>query len=195
MGTVGCTSFFPSKNLGCYGDGGALVAKDGQLAEEIRIIANHGQRVKYYHDLIGVNSRLDTMQAAVLAVKIKYIEEYERKRRQVADFYDHALEGVSYLQIPNRAFNSTHVFHQYTLRLKDADREKFKKYLELQGIPSMVYYPVPLHLQKAYKTEDFGKGSFSVSERLSETVISLPIHTELDESQLSFIADVIKRFQ
>lgn len=191
MGTVGCTSFFPSKNLGCYGDGGALVTQDKELAEKIRVIANHGQRVKYYHDLIGVNSRLDTMQAAVLAVKIKYIDEYERKRRQVADFYDQALEALPFVHLPKRVPNSTHVFHQYTLQLKDVDREKFKEHLESQGIPSMIYYPLPLHLQKAYQTPGYGKGSFPVSEKLSETVISLPIHTEMDEGQLSFIVERI----
>lgn len=193
MGTVGCTSFFPSKNLGCYGDGGALVTQNKELAEKIRVIANHGQRVKYYHDLIGVNSRLDTMQAAVLAVKIKYIDEYERKRRQVADFYDQALEALPFVHIPKRAPNSTHVFHQYTLQLKDVDREKFKEHLESQGIPSMIYYPLPLHFQKAYQTHGFGKGSFPVSESLSETVISLPIHTEMSEDQLSFIVDMVRK--
>lgn len=194
MGTVGCTSFFPSKNLGCYGDGGALVTKDEQLAEEIRIIANHGQRVKYYHDLIGVNSRLDTMQAAILNVKIKYIEGYEAKRRQVADFYDQALEEISFLQTPKRAPNSTHVFHQYTLQLKDLNREEFKRHFEAQRIPSMIYYPVPLHFQRAYQTQGIGKGSFPVSEKLSEAVLSLPIHTEMDEDQLSFIVDAVKGF-
>ena len=195
MGTIGCTSFFPSKNLGCYGDGGALVTRDQEMAEKIRIIANHGQRIKYYHDVVGVNSRLDTIQAAILDVKIKYIEEYEARRREVADFYDRAFSQVPFLQTPGRASNSTHVFHQYTLQLKDVDREKFMKHLESNGIPSMIYYPVPLHLQKAYQTTGLGRGSFPASEKLSETVISLPIHTEMSEDQLSFIVDTVKIFK
>jgi dTDP-4-amino-4,6-dideoxygalactose transaminase len=195
MGTIGCTSFFPSKNLGCYGDGGALVTNDKELAEKIRIIANHGQRVKYYHEVVGVNSRLDTVQASVLNVKIKYIEEYEDRRREVADFYDKALSGLSFVQIPNRTASSTHVFHQYTLQLRGIDREKFRKHLESQGIPSMIYYPVPLHLQKAYEIDNSGTGSFPVSEKLSNTVISLPIHTEMGKDQISFICKTVRNFQ
>lgn len=191
MGTIGCTSFFPSKNLGCYGDGGALVATDKLLAEKIRIIANHGQRIKYYHDLIGVNSRLDTLQAAILDVKIKHIKEYEKNRRTVADYYDNELSGLPFLSIPARSVNSTHVFHQYTLQLKGVDRDHFRQYLESHGIPSMVYYPVPLHFQKAYQILGVGKGSFPISESLSENVISLPIHTEMDNDQLSYICEKI----
>jgi len=195
MGVIGCTSFFPSKNLGCYGDGGALVTKDEELAERIRIIANHGQRVKYYHAMIGVNSRLDTIQAAILNVKMKYILEYESKRREVADFYDKELSHLPFLQTPKRASNSTHVFHQYTLQLKGLDRNNFKRHLEGQGVPSMIYYPVSLHLQKAY--EKYGKviGTFPVSEKLSESVISLPIHTEMDNIQLSYICEKMKEFK
>lgn len=195
MGTIGCTSFFPSKNLGCYGDGGALVTQDEELANRIRMIANHGQRVKYYHDLIGVNSRLDTMQAAILDVKIKYIQDYERRRQEVAAFYDKELGGYSFLEKPFRALNSTHVFHQYTLKLKGIRREHFRNYLDSHGIPSMVYYPVPLHLQVAYQIPGVGKGSFPVSERLSEQVISVPIHTEMEADQLSYICEKIMTYK
>ena len=195
MGTIGCTSFFPSKNLGCYGDGGALVTKDKELAERIRIIANHGQRVKYYHEMIGINSRLDTIQAGILNVKIKYIEEYKKKRMEVADFYDKELKQLSFLQVPKRSPQSSHVFHQYTLQLKGLDRDKFKRYLEGQGVPSMIYYPVPLHLQRAYENFGNGIGSFPVSEKLCESVISLPIHTEMDNTQLFYICEKIKEFK
>lgn len=195
LGTIGCTSFFPSKNLGCYGDGGALITKDKALAEKLRMISNHGQKIKYHHDVIGVNSRLDTLQAAILNVKIKHIQEYESKRQQVAGFYDHALSGLSFLEIPWRSKRSTHVFHQYTIKLKGIDRAHFKKYLEYNGIPSMVYYPVPLHLQEAYKSEGITKGAFPVSEALCERVISLPIHTEMEKNQLSFISEKIQSYK
>lgn len=195
MGNIGCTSFFPSKNLGCYGDGGALVTTDKLLAEKISIIANHGQRIKYYHDLIGVNSRLDTLQAAILNVKIKHIKKYEQDRQAVADYYDKALSGLPFLSIPVRSANSTHVFHQYTLQLKGVDRDHFRQYLESHSIPSMVYYPVPLHFQKAYQITGIGKGAFPTSEKLSENVISLPIHTEMDNDQLSYICEKIKDYK
>lgn len=195
MGTIGCTSFFPSKNLGCYGDGGALVTQDNVLAERIRMISNHGQRIKYYHDLIGVNSRLDTMQAAILNVKIKYIQDYEKKRQEVAAFYDKELGACPFLDIPNRAKNSTHVFHQYTFKVKGIRRDHFRNYLDSHGIPSMVYYPVPLHFQKAYQVLSVGKDSFPISERLSERVISLPMHTEMDTDQLSYICEKIKSYK
>lgn len=195
MGNIGCTSFFPSKNLGCYGDGGALVTTDKELAEKIRIIANHGQRVKYYHDLIGVNSRLDTMQAAILDVKIKHINSYESRRQAVANFYDRELGKIPFLKVPFRDSNSTHVFHQYTLQLQGVDREHFRKHLDANGIPSMVYYPVPLHLQKAYQISGIGKNVFPISERLSENVISLPIHTEMDDDQLSYICKKIEEYK
>lgn len=193
MGTIGCTSFFPSKNLGCYGDGGALVTSDKALAEKIRMISNHGQRVKYYHDLIGVNSRLDTLQAAILDVKIKHIKSYESNRQAVADFYDKEFSETTFLTTPFRNSKSTHVFHQYTLKLKGVDRDHFRQYLESHGIPSMVYYPVPLHFQKAYQISGIGKGAFPISEKLSENVISLPIHTEMDNDQLFYICEKIKK--
>lgn len=195
MGTIGCTSFFPSKNLGCYGDGGALVTNDNQLAEKVRMIANHGQQIKYYHDEVGVNSRLDTLQAAILDIKIKHIGRYEKSRQAVADFYDQELKEIPFLTIPARSFNATHVFHQYTLQLEGVDRDQFRNYLDSNEIPSMVYYPVPLHLQKAYQKTGVGKGAFPVSERLSDCVISLPIHTEMDNDQLSYICQKIKEYK
>jgi len=195
MGTIGSTSFFPSKNLGCFGDGGALFAQDAALAEKIKMISNHGQKIKYHHDIIGVNSRLDTLQAGILSVKLKHLNEYEKKRNEAASFYDRELASVSFLEIPYRASNSTHVFHQYTIKTKGIDRDKLKAHLESKGIPSMIYYPVPLHLQKAYRQEKFPEGSFKITERLSRTVLSLPIHTEMTEQQLTYICKAIKEFQ
>jgi UDP-2-acetamido-2-deoxy-ribo-hexuluronate aminotransferase len=194
MGIIGTTSFFPSKNLGAYGDGGAIFTHDQSLAEKMTMIASHGQKVKYHHDIIGINSRLDTLQAAILKVKLKYLEEYTRKRNEAADFYDQELTSCNFLEIPIRAKNSTHVFHQYTLKTKGIDRDSFKKYLESKGVPSMIYYPVPLHLQKAYKRPGFGEGSFPVTEQLSKTVISLPIHTEMTKEELAYICQVIKEY-
>lgn len=194
MGIVGTTSFFPSKNLGCYGDGGALFTFDASLAEKMTMIASHGQKVKYHHDIIGINSRLDTLQAAILQVKLKYLEEYTKKRNEAADCYDQMLSPCEFIEIPVRAKNSTHVFHQYTLKVKGIDRDQFKKYLESKGVPSMIYYPVPLHLQKAYRKPGFGEGSFPVTEQLSKTVLSLPIHTEMTKEELTYICDVIKEY-
>lgn len=181
MGTIGTTSFFPSKNLGCYGDGGALFTRDEQLAKKIRMIANHGQSIKYQHDIIGVNSRLDTPQAAILKVKLQYLDQYTEARKKAADFYSEQLNNFKGLQTPVRAKNSTHVFHQYTLKISDGKRDVLKKYLEDKGIPTMIYYPIPLHLQKAYRKEGFGAGSFPLTESLSKEVLSLPIHTEIKE--------------
>jgi dTDP-4-amino-4,6-dideoxygalactose transaminase len=195
MGTIGCTSFFPSKNLGCFGDGGALFTQDSSLADKLKMIANHGQKVKYHHDRIGVNSRLDTLQAAVLNVKLKYLDEYEMKRNDVAEFYDRELSSLPFLEIPFRSPNTTHVFHQYTVKTKGIDRDQFKTYLESKGIPSMIYYPVPLHLQKAYRREEYPEGSFQITERLSKTVLSLPIHTEMKVNQLSYICGAIKDYK
>ena len=193
-GVIGCTSFFPTKNLGCYGDGGAILTHDKSLADTIRMIANHGQRAKYHHDVIGVNSRLDTLQAAILNVKLKYIQEYERKRSAVAAHYDRALAGIPFLEIPYRASHSTHVFHQYTLKVKGIKRDHFRKFLETQSIPSMIYYPLPLHFQKAFKVQGVDAGSYPVSERLSQSVLSLPIHTEMSEEQLSYICETIRTY-
>jgi UDP-2-acetamido-2-deoxy-ribo-hexuluronate aminotransferase len=193
MGDIGTTSFFPSKNLGCFGDGGAVFTNDAALAERIRMIANHGQKIKYHHDIIGVNSRLDTLQAAILEVKLKYLDEYCSQRNKAAAFYDIALANVPGLHVPVTSSNSTHVFHQYTLRI-DRGRDELKKHLEQKGVPTMIYYPVPLHLQKGYRREGFGEGSFPVTERLSQTVISLPIHTEMEQEELAYICDMVKIF-
>lgn len=193
MGIVGTTSFFPSKNLGCYGDGGAIFTNDHTLADKIKMITNHGQRIKYHHDIIGVNSRLDTLQAAILNVKLKNLPAYSEKRNQVAGFYDARLSGL-HIHTPVRANNSTHVFHQYTVRIKDRSREDFQKHLTAHGIPFMIYYPVPLHLQKAYQKPGIGEGAFPVTERLSKTVISLPIHTEMEDEELNFICQTINKF-
>lgn len=195
MGVVGTTSFFPSKNLGCYGDGGAIFTADGALAEKIKMIANHGQKVKYQHDIIGVNSRLDTLQAAILKAKLKHLPGYEAARNQVAKFYDTNLKGLSFLRKPVRVAYSTHVFHQYTIKIEAGRRDAFKAFLEAENIPTMIYYPVPLHLQNAYRRVEFPEGSFPVTESLSKTVISLPIHTEMNDAQLGYICDTIRKFE
>jgi UDP-2-acetamido-2-deoxy-ribo-hexuluronate aminotransferase len=194
MGTIGTTSFFPSKNLGCYGDGGALFTNDESLAAKIKMIANHGQKKKYHHDCIGVNSRLDTIQAAILNVKLNYLNDYSAARNAVANFYDEQLSGISGLKIPVRASNSTHVFHQYTLQVLNGKRDALQKHLEANGIPTMIYYPVPLHLQSAYFQESTPKGSFPITENLSHVVLSLPIHTEMEKVHLMYICDSIKAF-
>ena len=191
MGTIGTTSFFPSKNLGCYGDGGAVFTQDPELGERMRMIANHGQRVKYHHDIIGINSRLDTLQAAILQVKIKYLDEYAAKRSSVADYYDNEFAGHDAIKTPVRSSKSTHVFHQYTIQVPESDRETLRLHLQGQQIPTMIYYPVPLHMQKAYRRDGFGEGSFPITERLSKTVLSLPIHTEMTVEQLEYISKAV----
>lgn len=194
IGTIGTTSFFPSKNLGCYGDGGALFTRDKALAEKLKMMANHGQRIKYHHEVVGINSRLDTLQAAILNIKLPHLTSYEIKRNEVANFYDQALCNLSEICIPKRSKNSTHVFHQYTIRVKNAKRDLVKKYLEERGIPTMIYYPVPLHFQKAYQQPGLGKGSFPVTEQLSDEVLSLPIHTEMTAVQLDYIVQTLTSF-
>jgi dTDP-4-amino-4,6-dideoxygalactose transaminase len=194
IGHIGTTSFFPSKNLGCYGDGGALFTNDDNLAEKIRMIANHGQKVQYYHDIIGVNSRLDTLQAAILDVKLKYLNDYCKARQEVAAYYDQHLGDDPRFEIPVREPNSTHVFHQYTLKLNGVDREAVKKYLAEHNIPSMIYYPLPLHFQKAFGSENYSEGMFPISEKLCKTVLSLPISTEMDTEQLQYIVSTLKNF-
>jgi len=189
MGEIGCTSFFPSKNLGCFGDGGAIFTNDDELASKMRSIANHGMVVRYYHDVVGVNSRLDSMQAAVLEVKLKHLNEYIAARRRAASFYDNAFKNNPKLTIPARTEKSTHVFHQYTLKLNDVDRNALQKALEEKGIPAMIYYPVPLHLQKAYQDERYKEGDFPVAEKLCACVLSLPMHTELCDEQLKYITE------
>jgi len=194
IGHIGTTSFFPSKNLGCYGDGGALFTNDEQLATTIKMIANHGQAKKYYHDIIGVNSRLDTLQAAILDIKLNYLNSYTQARNAAADYYDVKFKDIDGIIIPYRASNSTHVFHQYTLQILEGKRDALKAFLSSKGIPSMVYYPLPLHFQKAFKNKRFPLGSLPVSERLSETVLSLPIHTEMNVEIQDKIIVAIKDF-
>jgi dTDP-4-amino-4,6-dideoxygalactose transaminase len=194
MGNIGCTSFFPSKNLGCYGDGGAIFTHDTVLAERIKMIANHGQVKKYIHKYIGVNSRLDTIQAAVLDVKLKYLDQYNASRRFAADLYDQLLSDITGLLTPLRVNNSTHVFHQYTMLITHGKRDALKKYLEASGVPSMVYYPIPLNEQEAFQTIGNVVGSLNNTKRLCESVLSIPIHTELTYEQQVFITDRVKSF-
>lgn len=187
MGDIGCTSFFPSKNLGCYGDGGAIFTNDDALAEKMRAIANHGCFVRYHHDFVGVNSRLDSIQAAVLDAKLPHLDEYIAARQKAAAYYDTAFAGREDILVPGRSEHSTHVFHQYTLRVIGRDRDALKEALQQKGIPTMVYYPVPLHQQKAYQDPRYKTGDFPVAERLAACVLSLPMHTCLDEEQLTYI--------
>jgi dTDP-4-amino-4,6-dideoxygalactose transaminase len=194
IGTVGCTSFFPSKNLGCYGDGGALYTNDDALAAKIRMIANHGQSVQYVHDSIGVNSRLDSIQAAVLRIKLKHLDEYAAARNKVAAYYDNAFANHPKLKTPARVKNSNHVFHQYTLQLKNVDRNALRTYLSENGVPAMIYYPIPLHMQKAYTDPRYKEGDFPVTEQLCASVISLPMHTELSEETLHYITTKVLEF-
>ncbi|MBP7497557.1 MAG: DegT/DnrJ/EryC1/StrS family aminotransferase [Bacteroidales bacterium] len=194
IGNVGCTSFFPSKNLGCYGDGGALFTNDDSLADKIRMVVNHGMKIRYYHDEIGVNSRLDSLQACVLKIKLKHLDNYAKARKFAADYYDNAFRNTNKLITPKRFNKSTHVFHQYTLVAKDINRNELIEYLKTKNIPAMIYYPVPLHLQKAYLDPRYKDGHFPVAEHLSKNVFSLPMHTELDEEQLNYISSSILEF-
>jgi len=194
IGHVGCTSFFPSKNLGCYGDGGAIFTNDDQLAAKLRSIVNHGMTVRYYHDDIGVNSRLDSIQAAVLNVKLKHLDEYAQARQQVAAAYDKAFKDQPELTIPARFSRSTHVFHQYTLLVKGVDRNKLPEFMATKDIPAMIYYPVPIHLQKAYLDPRYQPGDFPVTEQLCHTVVSLPMHTEMDTEQLNYITSSVLEY-
>lgn len=193
IGHIGSTSFYPSKNLGAYGDGGALYTNDLQLGEQMRKIANHGQSVKYVHDVIGCNSRLDTIQAAILEVKLKHLDTYAAARQKVANFYDQALGNIEQILVPKRMAYSTHVFHQYTIKVMDGRRDQLKAYLAEHGVPSMIYYPVPLYKQEAFKV--FTNVDYlPVTEALCEQVISLPIHTEMPMEQLEYIAKKTKAF-
>ncbi len=194
IGTIGTTSFFPSKNLGCMGDGGAIFTQNDELAQRIRIIANHGQSVQYHHDDIGVNSRLDTIQAAVLRIKLRHLDEYCDARQRAAAFYDHAFGKNPKLKIPTRQEHSTHVFHQYTLVLRGVSRTALREHLESKGVPSMIYYPIPLHMQKAYTDPRYKHGDFPVTEDLCAHVISLPMHTELTNEDLAHIASSVLEF-
>lgn len=194
IGHIGCTSFFPSKNLGCYGDGGAIFTNDDEIAAKLRMVANHGQSARYYHDVVGCNSRLDSVQAAVLNIKLPLLDEYILARRAVADAYDAAFADVPQITTPYRAPYSYHVFHQYTLQLNGADRNELQQYLSTKGVPAMIYYPVPGHRQKMF--EHFGGASFDlpVTDNLTTKVISLPIHTEMDTDQLEHIIQSVKSF-
>jgi len=194
MGTVGTTSFFPSKNLGAYGDGGALFTPDASLADTFKMIANHGQKKRYYHEIVGCNSRLDSMQAAILNIKLPLLDEYIDKRRAAADYYDRAFAGHSKIKTPFRAPYSKHVFHQYTLILEGADRDKLNEHLAGKNIPSMIYYPVPAHRQNMFASFQSGMQKLEVTDWLKDRVISLPMHTELDEEQLSFICTSVLEF-
>ena len=194
IGTIGTTSFFPSKNLGCYGDGGAMFTNDDALAKRLKMIANHGQSVQYSFDDIGCNSRLDNLQAAILDVKLKYLDQYCAARQKVAAFYDNAFSDLKNARIPAREPKSTHVFHQYTLTLAPhVDRDAVRKALAEHGVPTMIYYPKPMHQQKAYASPRYSDQDFPVSIRLGASVLSLPIHTEMPEDQLYYIADAIKK--
>lgn len=194
IGTVGTTSFFPSKNLGGYGDGGAMMTNDDALAEKLRMVANHGQKVRYYHEMVGCNSRLDTIQAAILDIKLKHLDNYIAARRKAADAYDKAFANHASISVPHRAAYSRHVFHQYTIILKGIDRNNLHDYLAARKIPSMIYYPVPAHRQKMFEGFDSASADLTITDWLTERVISLPMHTEMDEEQLHFIASNVLEF-
>lgn len=193
IGHIGCTSFYPSKNLGAYGDGGAISTNRADLAEKMQMVANHGQVRRYYHDVVGVNSRLDAIQAVVLGVKLKRLDEYAAARRAAADFYDQALAGLDWIQTPVRHPKSTHVFHQYTLLVKNGQRDALQTHLQQKGVPTMIYYPVPLYEQDAFRPFT-DLTHLPVTEQLCQEVLSLPIHTELDSEQLNYIVESVKSF-
>jgi UDP-2-acetamido-2-deoxy-ribo-hexuluronate aminotransferase len=194
IGTIGCTSFFPSKNLGCYGDGGAMFTNDDALAEKLRMIANHGQKTRYYHEVVGCNSRLDAIQAAVLNIKLPLLDNYIAARRKAADYYDRAFANNEKITTPFRADYCKHVFHQYTLILNGVNRDELNAFLAENNIPSMIYYPVPAHRQNMFSS--FGGADYHLEKTdwLTHRVISLPIHTELDEEQLSLITAKVLEF-
>ncbi|MCT3733011.1 DegT/DnrJ/EryC1/StrS family aminotransferase [Elizabethkingia anophelis] len=193
MGTLGTTSFFPSKNLGCYGDGGAIFTNDDELEYKIRGIVNHGMYRRYYHDEVGVNSRLDSVQAAVLRIKLRLLDEYAKARNEAAAYYDNAFANHPDILVPERATDSTHVFHQYTLRILNGKRNELQEFLTSKEIPAMIYYPVALRKQKAYLQES-NDADFVNTDKLLDQVISLPMHTELDEEQLKYITDAVLEF-
>ncbi|MDG1136175.1 MAG: DegT/DnrJ/EryC1/StrS family aminotransferase [Bacteroidales bacterium] len=194
IGHIGCTSFFPSKNLGAYGDGGAIFTDDDELAEKMRVVVNHGMKIRYYHDEVGINSRLDSIQAAILDIKLRYLDEYGKARQEAANFYNRAFSNCTKITTPKISDFTTHVFHQYTLVLKDIDRESLMKHLSERGIASAIYYPVPLHLQKAYLDPRYKVGDFPVTEMLSKSVMSLPIHTELTPEIQQEITEAVLEF-
>jgi len=194
IGTIGCTSFFPSKNLGTFGDGGAMFTKNPDLAARLQIITNHGMSKKYHYSDIGVNSRLDTIHAAILNVKLKYLDDYNKARQKAAAFYDSVFKNLESVSIPVKKDNSAHIYHQYTLKIRNGKRNDLKVHLEENRIPSMIYYPMPLHLQPAYKNLGYHPGSLPVSEEICAEVLSLPMHTELDEEQLNYITQKVIEF-
>ena len=194
IGNIGCTSFFPSKNLGCYGDGGAIFTDDDDLAEKLRMIANHGQKVKYHHSVIGCNSRLDTIQAVVLNAKLPHLDEYCSARKKAADYYSANLKSVEGIVVPEEIPNSTHVYHQYTLQILDGKRDALKEFLASKGIPAMIYYPLPLQKQEAFKNITRAAESLEISQKLADSVLSLPIHTELTHEEQDIIINAVKEF-
>ncbi|MCH2081941.1 MAG: DegT/DnrJ/EryC1/StrS family aminotransferase [Saprospiraceae bacterium] len=195
IGHIGCTSFYPSKNLGAYGDGGAIYTNDDDLASMLRMMANHGQNKRYYHAHVGVNSRLDSIQAAILDIKLRHLDAYAETRRAAAAHYDQAFANMEQLVVPVRQHNSTHVFHQYTLKVKDGRRDELQAYLKEKGLPSMIYYPVPLYEQEAYKgLSDRQVDSLPVTDQLCKDVISLAMHSELNQEQLEHITETVKSF-
>ena len=194
IGHIGTTSFFPSKNLGCYGDGGAIFTNDDGLAGKLRRVCNHGSDVRYYHEVVGLNSRLDSLQAAILRIKLRELDAYDKARNTAAAYYDKAFADLEGVVTPERSSNSTHVFHQYTLRVTGGHRDGLKKHLEGQGVPAMIYYPVPCHLQNAYRSDRFPEGSLPVTEQLTNEVLSLPMSTELDPEQLAHITGTVKSY-
>jgi dTDP-4-amino-4,6-dideoxygalactose transaminase len=194
IGTIGTTSFFPSKNLGGYGDGGAIMTNDDALADQLKMVANHGQSKRYYHDIVGCNSRLDTIQAAILNIKLRHLNDYITSRRKVADYYDAAFAGNAKITTPFKAPYSHHVFHQYTIILDGVDRNELQQFLASRGIPSMIYYPVPAHRQQMFQQFISSNIDLPVTDWLTERVISLPIHTEMQEEQLNFIVQSVLSF-
>ena len=194
IGNIGTTSFFPSKNLGCFGDGGAVFTNDDKLAHKLTALVNHGMFRRYYYDYIGINSRLDTMQAVILRIKLKHLDAYNQKREAAASFYDSVFSKIEGVKIPYRNKYSSHIFHQYTLQVTENMRDKLLDHLLSKDIPAAIYYPVSLHLQSAYLDLGYKEGDLPVSEKLSNRVISLPMHTELDEEQLTYITETVKSF-
>ncbi|MBP6755228.1 MAG: DegT/DnrJ/EryC1/StrS family aminotransferase [Bacteroidia bacterium] len=194
IGHIGSTSFFPSKNLGCYGDGGALMTNDHTLAQKMRMIANHGQEKKYYHQVLGCNSRLDTIQAAILNIKLRHLDEYSAARNKMAAYYDAAFSTINELEVPERQYNSTHVFHQYTLKVKNGTRNQLQSFLLDKGIPSMIYYPLPLYKQEAFQQFVSTDLKLDTTELLCDEVLSLPIHTEMNIDDINYICSSIQSF-
>ncbi len=194
MGDIGTTSFFPSKNLGCFGDGGAIFTNNDQLAEIIRSLVNHGMGTRYYYDRVGVNSRLDSIQAAILKIKLRHLDSYIENRQKAAEYYTSFFNEIEGVEPPVIDKDSTHVFHQYTLKIDGIDQFKAQEFLKEKGIPAMIYYPVPLHTQKAYDADKYNHDDFKITNQLCKSVLSLPMHTELDEEQLNYICKSLKEF-